>query len=72
MLAKEAKQRKKNNNKVYVIDFKGDVQASAVSALREEITLILSTAKAGQRSRLSDIVLVHEDKKRANRPAGSD
>jgi len=31
-----------------VIDFKGDVQASAVSALREEITLILSTAKAGQ------------------------
>ena len=47
-LAKEAKQRKKNNNKVYVIDFKGDVQASAVSALREEITLILSTAKAGQ------------------------
>ena len=47
-LAKEAKQRKKNNKKVYVIDFKGDVQASAVSALREEITLILSTAKAGQ------------------------
>ncbi|ENV46607.1 signal peptide peptidase SppA, 36K type [Acinetobacter brisouii CIP 110357] len=47
-LAKEAKQRKKNNQKVYIVDFNGDVQASAVSALREEITLILSTAKAGQ------------------------
>lgn len=46
-LAKEAKQRKKNNQKVYVIDFKGDVQASAVTALREEVTLILSTAQAG-------------------------
>ena len=60
-LAKEAKQRKKNNNKVYVIDFKGDVQASAVSALREEITLILSTAKAGQ-----DRVVI-----RLESPAGS-
>ncbi|MFT4021925.1 MAG: protease SohB, partial [Acinetobacter sp.] len=47
-LSKEAKLRKKNNQKVYVIDFKGDVQASAVTQLREEITLILATAKAGQ------------------------
>lgn len=45
--AKEARARKKNNQKVYVLDFKGDVQASAVENLREEITLILATAKAG-------------------------
>ena len=38
----------KNNQKIYVIDFKGDVQASAVENLREEITLILATAKAGK------------------------
>ena len=47
-LAKEARARKKNNQKVYVLDFKGDVQASAVESLREEITLILATAKAGR------------------------
>ena len=47
-LSKEARARKKNNNKVYVIDFKGDVAASAVEHLREEITLILATAKAGR------------------------
>ncbi|WP_343595115.1 protease SohB [Acinetobacter sp.] len=47
-LAKEAKSRKKNGQKVYLIDFKGDVQASAVAQLREEVTLILATAKAGQ------------------------
>ncbi len=47
-LAKEARARKKNNQKVYVLDFKGDVQASAVDSLREEITLILATAKAGR------------------------
>ncbi|RYL25007.1 protease SohB [Acinetobacter piscicola] len=46
--AKEARARKKNNQKVYVLDFKGDVQASAVENLREEITLILATAKAGR------------------------
>lgn len=45
--SKEARARKKNNQKVYVIDFKGDVAASAVENLREEITLILATAKAG-------------------------
>ena len=47
-LAKEARARKKNNQKVYVLDFKGDTAASAVEQLREEITLILATAKAGR------------------------
>lgn len=47
-LAKEARARKKNNQKIYVLDFKGDVQASAVDNIREEITLILATAKAGR------------------------
>ena len=47
-LAKEARARKKNGEKVYVLDFKGDTAASAVGQLREEITLILSTAKAGR------------------------
>ena len=47
-LSKEARARKKNNQKVYVLDFKGDMAASAVENLREEITLILSTAKAGR------------------------
>ncbi len=46
-LAKEAKVCKKNDQKIYVLDFKGDVQASAVDTIREEITLILATAKAG-------------------------
>ncbi|KXZ73373.1 putative protease SohB [Acinetobacter venetianus] len=46
-LAKEAKIRKKNDQKIYVLDFKGDVQASAVDTIREEITLILATAKPG-------------------------
>lgn len=47
-LAKEAKVRRKNNQKIFVLDFKGDIQASAVENLREEITLILATAKAGR------------------------
>lgn len=47
-LAKEARGRKKNNQKVYVLDFKGDTQASAVENLREEVTLVLATAKAGR------------------------
>ncbi|OAL81535.1 protease [Acinetobacter sp. SFB] len=46
-LSKEARLRKKNNQKIYVLDFKGDTAASAVESLREEITLILATAKAG-------------------------
>lgn len=47
-LAKEVRARKKNNQKVYVLDFKGDTAASAVDNIREEITLILATAKAGR------------------------
>lgn len=47
-LSKEARARKKNNQKIYVLDFKGDMQASAVENLREEITLVLATAKAGR------------------------
>ena len=47
-LSKEARLRKKNNQKVYVLDFKGDTAASAVESLREEITLILATAKVGR------------------------
>ena len=46
-LSKESRVRRKNNQKVYVLDFKGDMQASAVENIREEITLILATAKAG-------------------------
>lgn len=47
-LSKEARARKKTNQKIYVLDFKGDMAASAVESLREEITLILSTAKVGR------------------------
>lgn len=47
-MKKEAALRKKNNEKVFVIDFKGDVHANAVEQLREEITMILATAKAGK------------------------
>ena len=47
-LSKEARLRKKLNQKVYVLDFKGDTAASAVEQLREEITLVLATAKAGK------------------------
>lgn len=47
-LSKEAKARKKNPQNIYVLDFKGDTAASAVDSLREEITLILATAKAGR------------------------
>lgn len=43
-LAKEKKAKQKSDERIFVLDFKGDVQASAVAQLREEITLILSTA----------------------------
>lgn len=45
-LAKEKKAKQKSDERIFVLDFKGDVQASAVAQLREEITLILSTAVA--------------------------
>lgn len=47
-LKKEHVLRKKNSHKIFVLDFKGDVQAHAVQSLREEISLILATAKAGK------------------------
>lgn len=45
-IAKEKKAKQKSDERIFVLDFKGDVQASAVAQLREEITLILSTAVA--------------------------
>lgn len=45
-MAKEKKAKQKSDECIFVLDFKGDVQASAVAQLREEITLILSTAVA--------------------------
>ena len=47
-LLKEAKARKKAGKNIYVLDFNGDTAASQVSSLREEITLLLATAKAGR------------------------
>ena len=47
-LSKEAKARKKAGKNIYVLDFNGDTAASQVSSLREEITLLLATAKAGR------------------------
>lgn len=38
---------KKGSNAVYVLDFVGDIKASAVEKLREEISAIISVAKAG-------------------------
>jgi len=46
---KEIKQNKispKSRKRLFVIDFIGDIRASAVDTLREEITAILTTAKA--------------------------
>lgn len=53
---KESKKQRKQSEKadskdrerVYVIDFKGDIHASATASLREEISAILSVAKAGE------------------------
>lgn len=45
---KNKKTRVKEGNRVYVLDFTGDIQASAVEHLREEITIILSMARAGR------------------------
>ncbi|PTY36695.1 protease SohB [Saccharospirillum sp. MSK14-1] len=57
---KEEKARKKadkdkTSDRVWVLTFKGDIQASQVSALREEITALLAVAKAGE-----EVVLVLE------------
>lgn len=47
-MTRQQKQRAKDNSKIFVIDFKGDVQASAVESLREEITVVLSMANAAR------------------------
>lgn len=47
-LKKEQIHRKRHPSKLFVLDFKGDIQANAVEQLREEVTLLLSTAKAGK------------------------
>lgn len=50
----EEKQRKKNKDKtptkkrIFVLDFDGDVKASAVESLREEISAILTLSKEGE------------------------
>lgn len=47
-LSKDKKTDKKQDSRIFVLDFKGDIQASAVEQLREEITLLLSTANLEQ------------------------
>ncbi len=46
--AKARKARDRADRRVFVLDFAGDMAASAVEHLREEITLVLSMARAGQ------------------------
>lgn len=43
--AAEKASKGKGRRKVYVVNFKGDIKATAVASLREEITTILSLAK---------------------------
>ncbi|MDO4895939.1 MAG: protease SohB [Moraxella sp.] len=45
--AKAKTQDKKADKNVFVLDFDGDIKASAVAHLREEISVIISSAKAG-------------------------
>lgn len=45
---REKKAADKERERVYVVDFKGDIRASATASLREEITAILSVAEAGE------------------------
>lgn len=44
---KKAQKKRKNLPSLYVVDFSGDVKASQVETLREEVSAILSVAKAG-------------------------
>jgi serine protease SohB len=44
--SEKAKADEPRKSRVYVIDFEGDVQASAVEQLREEVTAVLSIAEA--------------------------
>jgi serine protease SohB len=43
--AKKAKRVQEERNKLYVLDFIGDIKASAVEDLKEEITAVLTVAK---------------------------
>jgi serine protease SohB len=42
---KELKKSKSSKNRVFLIDFKGDLKASAAASLREEVTAILGQAR---------------------------
>jgi serine protease SohB len=44
--SKELKKQPDNRKRVFIVDFDGDMRATAVSSLREEITAILTTAEA--------------------------
>ncbi|MCG8339391.1 MAG: protease SohB [Proteobacteria bacterium] len=44
---KKSKQEQETRNRIFVIDFIGDIKASAVESLREEITAVLTVAKPG-------------------------
>ena len=44
-IAKKNKKKKTKKPKVYILDFIGDIKASAVPSLREEVTAILDIAK---------------------------
>ncbi|MCP4297012.1 MAG: protease SohB [Proteobacteria bacterium] len=51
MKEEKAKQKRENNkvisksNRIFIINFYGDIRASAIETLREEVTAILTTAK---------------------------
>lgn len=44
---KESKESDERRARVFVVDFEGDIQASAVSSLREEVTAILAISEPG-------------------------
>ncbi len=44
---RKAKQKEPDENRLFVLDFAGDVKASAVEGLKEEITALLTVAKPG-------------------------
>ncbi|MBF7682924.1 protease SohB [Acinetobacter sp. B5B] len=48
LLKSKKSANKKSKERIFVLDFKGDVQASAVANFREEITLIIATATPRQ------------------------
>lgn len=43
----QKKQQKHEANKLFILSFKGDMQASAVESLREEVTAVISIAQKG-------------------------